>query len=69
MLIVVLSQSPIRISFPEKRLYCVELSEQFFQYMHNERERPYKRASEILEVIEGYLKPLNSVKNCFILPA
>lgn len=35
--------------------------------MYNERERLYKRVLEILEVIEGYLKLLNSVKNCFIL--
>ena len=33
------------------------------------KERLYNRASEILEVIGGYLIPLNSVKDCYILPA
>lgn len=68
-LIIVKYCNFVSLSFPEKRLYYVELSKQFFQHMHNERERPYKRASEILELTGGYLIPSNSVESTFKLPA
>ena len=61
----------VSISFPEKksRIMLSLANNPSNIYTMKERDHIHcKRASDILEGIGGYLMPLNSVKNCFILP-